>query len=86
MIVHKFSNCSVDFKNQLSRSYISCLYCSALWLIFSTATFNMTRVAYYNVYRSLHGDNQGIYGHSISGDFCTNDMVGFNAVLKKKRF
>ena len=30
MIVRKFSNCSVDFKNQLSRSYISCLYCSAL--------------------------------------------------------
>ena len=59
MIVRKFSNCSVDFKNQLSRSYISCLYCSALWLIFSTATFNMTRVAYNNVYRALMGITRG---------------------------
>ena len=59
MIVGKFSHCSVDFKNQLSRSYISCLYCSALWLKFSTATFNMTRVAYNNVYRALMGITRG---------------------------
>ena len=59
MIVRQFLNCSVDFKNQLSRSYISCLYCSALWLIFSTATFNMTRVAYNNVYRALMGITRG---------------------------
>ena len=49
MIVHKFSTCSVDVKNQLFWSYISCLYCSALWLKFSAATFNTTRVAYNNV-------------------------------------
>ena len=42
--VRKFSTCSVDVKNQLFRSYISCLYCSTLWLKFSAATFNMTRV------------------------------------------
>ena len=84
MIVRKFSNCPVDFKNQLSRSYISCLYCSALWLIFSTATFNMTRVAYNNVYRALMGITRG-YGHSLSGEFCTNNMDGFHAVLKKKK-
>ena len=46
----KFSNDSVDVKDQLFRSYMSCLYCSALWLNFSTATFNMTRVAYNNVF------------------------------------
>ena len=59
MIVRKFSTCSVDVKNQLFRSYISCLYCSALWLKFSTATFNMTRVAYNNVYRTLMGISRG---------------------------
>ena len=30
MIVRNFSNRSVDVKNQLFRSYISCRYCSAL--------------------------------------------------------
>ena len=42
VIVCKFSNCSVDVKTQLFRSYISCLYCSALWLNYLTATINMT--------------------------------------------
>ena len=37
----------------------------------------MTRVAYSNVYRAL------IYGHSISGEFCTNNIDGFEAVLGK---
>ena len=82
MIVRKFSNHTVDVKNQLFRSYISCLYCGALWLIFSTATFNMTRVAYNNVYRTLMGITRG-YGHSLSGEFCTNNIDGFQAVLKK---
>ena len=36
--------------------------------------------------QSTHGDNQGIYGHSISGEFCTNNMDGFHAVPKKKNF
>ena len=45
----------------------------------------MTRVAYNNVYRALMGITRG-YGHSLSGEFCTNNMDGFHAVLKKKRF
>ena len=80
MIVHKFSTCSVDVKNQLYRSFISCLYCSTLWLKFSTATFNMTRVAYSNVYRVLMGITRG-YGYSVSGEFSTNNINGFEAVL-----
>ena len=82
MIVRKFSTCFVDVKNQLFRSYISCLYCSALWLKFSAATFNMTRVAYNNVYRALMGITRG-YGHSISREYCTNNIDGFKAVLRK---
>ena len=82
MIVRKFSTCSVDVKNQLFRSYISCLYCSALWLKFSAATFNMIRVAYNNVYRALMGITRG-YGHSISREYCTNNIDGFEAVLRK---
>ena len=80
LIVHKFSTFSVDVKNQLFRSYISCLYCSALWLKFSAATFSMTRVAYNNVYRALMGISRG-YGHSISREYCTNNIDGFQAVL-----
>ena len=82
VIVRKFSTCSIDVKNQLFRSYISCLYCSALWLKFSTATFSMTRVAYNNVYRALMGISRG-YGHSISRKYCTNNIDGFEAVLRK---
>ena len=67
MTVRKFSNCSVDVKNQLFRSYISCLYCIPLWLNYCTATFNMTRVAYNNVYRALMRTTSG-YGHSISSE------------------
>ena len=59
MIVRKFSNCSVDVNTQPFRSYISYLYSSVLWLNYSTATFNMTRVAYNNVHRTLMGINQG---------------------------
>ena len=82
MIVPKFSSCSVDVKNQLFRSYVSCLYCSTLWLKFSTPTFNMTRVAYNNVHRARMGINRG-YGHSISREYCTNNIDGFEAVLRK---
>ena len=84
MIVRKFSNCSVDFKNQLSRSYISCLYCSALWLIFSTATFNMTRVAYNNVYRALMGITRGYMVIVYLVNSVQITWIGFHAVLKKK--
>ena len=70
------------FKNQLFRSYIGCLYCSALWLKFSTASFNMTKIAYNSVYRALMGITRG-YGHSISSECCTNNINGFEAVLRK---
>ena len=79
MTVCKFSNCSVDVKNQLLRSYTSCLYCSALWLSYSTATFNMTSVVDNNVYRALLGITRED-GHCISGEFCTNSIDGFEAV------
>ena len=82
MIVRKFSTCSVDVKSKLFRSYISCLYSSALWLKFSTATFKVTRAAYNNDYRALMGVTRG-YGHSISREFCANNIDGFEAVLRK---
>ena len=40
----------------------------------------MTRVAYSNVYRALMGITMG-YGYSVSGEFCTNNIDGFEAVL-----
>ena len=73
---------NIYVKNQLFRSYISCLHCSALRLNYSTATFNMTRVAYNNVYRALMGITRG-YGHNISGKFCINNIDGLGAVLRK---
>ena len=76
-----FQPVSVDVKNQLFGAFVSCLYCSALWLKFSAATFNMTRVAYNNVYKALMGITKG-YGHSISREYCTNNIHGFEAVLR----
>ena len=69
-------------RHQLFRSYISCLSYSSLWLKFTTVTFNMTRVAYNNVYRALMGITRG-YGHSIPSEFCTKNIDGFEAVLRK---
>ena len=78
MIVRKFSNCSVDVKNQLFIPYISCLCCSALRLNHFIATFNTIRVAYNNVYRALMGITRVLtgtrYGHSVSSKFCTNNI------------
>ena len=42
----------------------------------------MTMVAYNNVYRALMGITRG-YGHSISREYCTNKIDGFEAVLRK---
>ena len=42
----------------------------------------MTRVAYNNVYRALVGISRG-YGQSISREYCTNNIDGFQAVLRK---
>ena len=81
MIARKFSQCSVCVKNHLCRSYISCLYCSILWLYYSTTTFGMIRVAYNNVYRSLMWIARG-YGDSIFGELCTNSIDVFEAVLR----
>ena len=82
MIVRKFSNRSVNVTSQLFKSHISYLCCSALWLNYSTATCNMSRVPYNNVYRSPMGIARG-YGHSMSGGFYTNNIDGFEAVLRK---
>ena len=82
MIIQKFSKCSVDVKNQLFRSYVSCLYCCALWKDYSTSSFNMVRVAYNNVYRALMGIKR-VYGHSISSEYVNNCIDGFEATLKE---
>ena len=81
-IIRKFSKCSVDVKNQLFRSYVSCLYCCALWKDYSTSSFNMVRVAYNNVYRALMGIKR-VYGHSISSEYVNNCIDGFEATQRK---
>ena len=45
----------------------------------------MTSVADSKVYSSLMGITKG-YGHSMSGEFCTNNIDGFEAVLRKNDF
>ena len=85
MIIRKFSKCSVDVKNQLFRSYVSCLYCCALWKDYSTSSFNMLRVAYNNVYRALMGIKK-VYGHSISSEYVNNCIDGFEANSEKINF
>ena len=80
MSVHKFSNCSLDVKKHFFSLYIGYLYCSAVWLNYSTVTFKMTKVAYNNVYNTLTGITRG-YSHSISREFCTNNIDRFEAVL-----
>ena len=50
MIVHKFSNCLVDVKNQLFSFCTVVHYGGIIPLL-----FNMTRVAYNNVYKALMG-------------------------------
>ena len=82
MIIRKFSKCSVDVKNQLFRSYVSCLYGCALWKDYSTSSFNMVRVAYNNVYRALMGIKR-VYGHSISSEYVNNCIDGFEATQRK---
>ena len=82
MIIRKFSKCSVDVKNQLFRSYVSCLYCCALWKDYSNSSFNMVRVAYNNVYRALMGIKR-VHGHSISNEYVNNCIDGFEATQRK---
>ena len=82
MIIRKFSKGSVDAKNQLFRSYVSCLYCCALWKDYSTSSVNMVRVAYNNVYRALMGIKR-VYGYSISSKYVDNCIDGFEATQRK---
>ena len=82
MIIRKFSKCSVNVKNQLFRSYVSCLYCCVLWNNYSASSFNMVRVAYNNVYRALMGIKR-VYGHSISSECVNNCIDGFGATQRK---
>ena len=79
---NNFKNFCQFFFSVVLYLNISCLYCSALRLKFSTATFNMTRLAHNNVYRALMGIIRG-YGHSISSEYYTNNIDGFEAVLRK---
>ena len=72
----------MDVKNQLFRSYVSCLYCCALWKDYSTSSFNMVRVAYNNAYRALMGIKR-VYGHSISSESVNNCIDGFEATQRK---
>ena len=48
MIIRKFTKCSVDVKNQLFRSYVSCLYCRALWKVnIYNVKYNGISINYY---------------------------------------
>ena len=58
---------------------VVCTAAHYIWLSYSTATFNMTRVVDNNVYRALL-EIKREDGHSISGEFSTNNIEGFEAV------
>ena len=51
-------------------------------LKFSAATFNMTRVAYNNVYRAIMIISRG-YDHSISREYYTNNIDGLKQFSEK---
>ena len=78
--VRKFSNCSAEVKNQLFRSYISCLYSSHLWCSYGTKQYSAVRVAYNNVYRNLMGI---IPGSSITSAYVRNYVSDFNVTRRK---
>ena len=58
------------------------LYCRALWLHYSTTTFNMGKGNNNNSCKALMGIARW-YGQNISGEFCTNSIDIFEAVLRK---
>ena len=49
MIIQKFSKCSVDVNNQLFRSYVSCLYCCALWKDYSILILHLIRLELHTI-------------------------------------
>ena len=75
----------MDVKNQLFRSYVSCLYCGALWKDSSSSSFDMVRVACNNVYRALMRIKR-VYGHRISSKYVNNCIDGFEATQRKLTF
>ena len=52
-IIRKFSKCSSKIKETLFRSYITPLYCSHLWVMYSKTCFHSVKVAYNSIFRYL---------------------------------
>lgn len=49
IMLRKFSKCSDDVKTTLFRSYMTPLYCSSLWTVYTKASMNSLRIAYNSI-------------------------------------
>ena len=79
-LVKRFKYCSNKVKNVLFQSYCSNAYGSQLWSQYSKRAFRKASVAYNDVYRFLFSVRRG---ESISGIYVQNNILGFNALLRK---
>ena len=80
MLVQLFKNCSDVVKNFLFRTYCSSIYGCMLWCSFNAADIKKARVAYNDIYRSLHGIKRG---ESISQIYVYNNIDSFNVLMRK---
>ena len=80
MLIKNFSQCSVDVKCQLFKSYCSSFYCSQLWHSYSTESIRRLKVAYNRIFRILLKLEQRV---SISHSFIVNNVDHFDVLMRK---
>ena len=79
MVISKFRKCTDTVKLQLFKSYCSSLYCSHLWIDYSTDIYHKLRVAYNNIFRHLFSINRRA---SISHAFVNFRVFSFHELVR----
>ena len=65
-LVRLFNRCSNSVKSVLFNTHITNIYCSHLWSSYKVSSFNVFRVAYNNIFRSLFNVPRHIEGITVS--------------------
>ena len=79
MVARKFAKCSIACKNLMFKTFLSQIYCCSLWTTYKVASYRKVKVAYNDIFRSLH---QIPRYESASTLFASYNVNNLDAVIR----
>ena len=79
-IIRTFSNCTIDVKLLLIKSYCTSFYCGYMWADYKKTAYRKLRVAFNNVYRRVLGLS---YRRNATTMYTTHNINNMEALLRR---